>query len=265
MSKIRFLLAPIFSFFDFKIYREAASFSGNRSVLYTAYLSLLFSVSLLIFGLANLSNVNAFVEWLKQNASGITISDTGMKLDVSGKRELNHPWLGPLAVFDDTRTVIQFSEMGNYRMYMTSRMIYVNQNGVIQANEIGSKAKQAFKIRVDQEMIQKLYDRLKLPVGAIIFFAVFLLGWMSRLVSALVLALLGFLVQLFMPRKMSFAQLFNVACMALSVALFFSVFQLVPWLAPFAPGFLGILLVGTYFVIGIMVQPKPIAEEDRSV
>lgn len=265
MNKTRFLLAPILSLFDFKIYREAASFSTGKSILYTAYLSSLFMLAFFFFGLSNLSNVNQFVEWLKQNASGITISDTGMKLDVSGKRELNHPQLGPLAIFDDTRTTIQFDEMGSYRLYMTSKMVYMNQNGVVQANEIGSQAKQPFKMRIDHDVIQKIYDRLKVPVAAIILVVVFLLGWVSRLAMAVFLALLGLFVQLFMPRKMSFGHFFNIGSMALSVALFFSAFQLVSWLAPFSPGFLGVLLAVAYFFIGVMVQPKPAVEEDKTV
>ncbi|HCM43235.1 MAG TPA: hypothetical protein DIS66_08010 [Candidatus Omnitrophica bacterium] len=265
MNKKRFLLAPVFSFFDFKIYKEAASFKPGKSLLYLAYLSALFSVALFFFGLANLSKAEEFLDWLKKNVSGITISDTGMKLDISGRKEIIHPQLGALAVFDDTREVIQPGEMGEYRFYMTSKMMYVNQNGVVQSSVIGSKAKKSFKTYIDAALIQKLYDLLKWPVAIFVLFAAFFVGFLTRALTALILTAFGFLTQLFMPRKLSFSNLFGIGSIALSAALFFSALQLLPVLAPFSPGLLGVLLAIAYFVIGVMVQPKPASEEDKSI
>lgn len=264
MKSSRFLLAPIFSFFDFKIYKEAATFKPGKSILYLTYLSALFAAALFFFGLANLSTAEEFLGWLKKNVSGITISDTGMKLDVSGRKEITHPQLGPIAVFDDTREVIQPSEMGEYRFYMTSKMMYVNQNGTIQSSVIGSQAKKSFTTYIDAELIQKLYDRLKWPIAIFVLFAAFFVGFLARVATALVLVLCGFLVQFFMPRKLSFSNLFGIGAIALSAALFFSVLQLFPALAPFSPGMLGFLLAIAYFVIGIMVQPKLSSEEEKT-
>jgi len=264
MNTIRFLLAPIFSLFDFKIYKEAVAFSTGKTLLYLAYLSLLFTVALFFLGVTQASKVEEFVGWLKINASGITISDTGMMLDVPGRKEIRHPQLGNLAVFDDTRETIQPGEMGDYRLFMTSKMIYVSQNGAVQSNEIGSRAKKSFKTHIDAELIQKLYDRLKLPIAVFILFIAFMLGLASRIIAALTLALLGYLAQLFMPRGLAFGQLFNIAGLALSATLFFSALQLIPVLAPFSLGLLGFLLAMAYFVIGIMVQPKLLPEEEKA-
>ncbi len=263
MKSFRFLLAPVLSLFDFKIYKEFLLLTMGKALLYLAYLSALFTAALFVFGLANVSKAEGFVEWLKTNATGITISDTGMKLDVSGRKELIHPQLGAIAVFDDTRETIRPDEMGDYRLFMTSKMIYVNQNGTVQSNAIGSQAKKSFKTYIDAALIQKLYDRLKWPVAVFILFAAFLLGGFSRALTALTLAVLGLLIQLFMPRKLSLGKLFNIGSLAVSPALFFSILQLIPALAPFSPGLLGVLLAVAYFVIGVMVQPKVDAEEAK--
>lgn len=265
MKSSRFFLAPLFSFFDFSIYKEAANFQPSKSLLYLTYLSALFVVAFFFFGLANISKAEDFLIWVKQNVSGVTISDSGMKLDVSGRREIIHPVLGPVAVFDDTKIEIQPGEMEGYRFYMTSKMMYVNQNGVIQSSAIGGKAQKSFTTRINAELIQKLYDRLKWPAAIFILFAAFFVGFLTRALTALILTAFGVLVQLFMPRKLAFSSLFGIGCVALSAALFFSMLQLFPALAPFSPGMLGLLLTIAYFVIGIMVQPKLLSEEDKAV
>jgi len=265
MNKKRFLLAPVFSFFDFKVYKEAASLKPGKSLLYLAYLSALFSAVFFLFAVMNLPKVDAFVNWIKINMAGMTITNSGMKLDSSGKKELIHPQFGPIAAFDDTREIVQLDEAGGYYLYVTSKMIYVNRGGTVQSNVIGGQAKKPFESRIDAAAIHRLYHALKWPIVFLTLLVSFVFGFMSRIFVALFLLFLGVLLQLVIPRKLSFGNLFNIAAFALSPALIFSMLQLIPALAPLSLGFLGLLLTSAYFVIGIMVQPKPVLEEDRSV
>lgn len=256
MKTLRFLSAPVTSLFDFKIYKEAVSLPSKKSFLYLFYLSALYMLALFALGWFLMPKADAFVGWLKQNIAGVTLNQSGMKLDVSGRSELVHPEYGPLVVFDDTRETIKPEEMGAYRLYVTSKIVYVNRNGVIQANSIGSKDNKNFVTRIDAETIQKVYDQLRGPIAVGLLIATLLVGFVVRMFLAFLLSVFGLILQTFMPRGLSLTQLFNLASFSLSAALLFSIFQLVPVFSVFSVGLLGALLSPSYFVIAVMSQPK---------
>ncbi len=256
MTTLRFLLAPVLALFDLKIYREAANIRVGKSFLYLTYLSFVFTVILFFAGMANMPKADAFVGWLKSNFTGATLSREGMKLDVPGRIELRHPQWGPIAVFDDTRETIQPDEMGLFPVYVTSKMMYVRRNGSVQSSAIGSNAQKDFKTHIDSALIQKIYDRLKVPVASFLLFFTFVISLVWRIFLALLLASAGVGLQLILSRKLSFSALWNVASFALSIGFVFSLFELIPGLGRFFSGGVALVLSLIYLGIGIAVQPK---------
>lgn len=257
METKRFFLAPIFVFFDFKIYREVRDLKTSTSILFLVYLSFLFSVALFIFGFTQMAQINGFVKWLEKDFPGFTISQTGVKLDQPGRHEIRHPEFGLLAVLDDTRETVSLEEAGQATVYLTSKMIYVKKNGAVQGNVIGGQAKKDFSAHVDSKLIDKIYNRAKLPVAALIFVLVFVTGCLTRMLSALFFALVGMFMQLFVPRRLNFSQLFNISSFALAIALPFNFLQYIPGLGKFFSGFVGVILVFVYLALAISIQPKP--------
>lgn len=257
MKKSRFLLAPIFALFDFKLYKEVRDLPASKAFLYLTYLSGLFTLFFLFAGIFNAPKADAFVDWIQKEFKGITISRDGMRLDQPGRFELNHPKWGPIAVFDDTRPRINPSEMGPYLIYMTSKMVYVKRNGSVQTNPIGSRAEKDFKTHIDGPAIRKVYDRLKVPVFSFLLLVIFVIGFLTRLATAVVFAVIGQLIQLAVPRGLRFDALFLLASFAISVGVVFSLLQMIPALAPFFLGPVAALLGFVYFIIAIFVQPKP--------
>jgi hypothetical protein len=264
VTRSRFFLAPILVFFDFKIYREIVELPLKKSFLYLVYLAGLWTLFFFIVGLVNLPKINSLVEWTKVQWTGMTLSHSGMQLDRSGRQELNHPQFGPLAVFDDTRDFISPEEMGHYRLYMTSKMIYIQHGSDIQGSVIGGRGQREFQTRVDRDTIHRLYHSLKWFVAAFALVFIFISGFLSRLAAASLLALLGLGIQLFFPHKLRFEQLFALSVFCLSVGLVFSLFQWVPDWQAFFPDFLGPILVCVYFAIAISVQ-QPIPEKTDEI
>ncbi len=264
MKAPRFLLAPLFSIFDLSIYREARSEKFGAAVLYNLYLSALFCGALVLLAVSFMPKANAFVDWLKNEWPGMTLTATGMKLDKAGPVTLVHPQFGALATFDDSRTVITDAEMGAVKVFVTSTMVYTQTQQGIQArmlpgapgNSKNTKSKKDINIHIEGKQIQDLYKKFKWAVVGIFLFTVLIFGFISRLLTALIFGLLGFLIQLAVPRNLDFEKLFVLASFALSVGLIFGIFQYVPMVAHFFPSGVGVILSLVYFGIAIFFQPK---------
>lgn len=256
MKKTRFFLAPIFVFFDFKIYREARDLKTGTAVLFAGYLSLLFTLAIFIFTFTQMSKIDGFVNWLKQDFPSFTISQNGVKADQPGRHEIRHPEFGLLAVIDDSVETVSNEQAAEATITLTSKMIYVKKNGVVQGSVIGSEAKKDFSAHIDSKLIEKIYLSAKIPVATLIFVLILTLGFLSRILSALFLGLAGMLIQLFIPRQLSFGQLFKISVFALAIALPFNFLQYIPGLGRFFSGFVGLVLAVVYLILAISTQPK---------
>ncbi len=256
MNKSRFYLAPFFVFFDFKIYREARNLTQGAVLGFLVYLSLLFSLAMVIFGAVHLPQVDEFLASIKRDFPAMTLSQSGMKLDKSGHYELKYANLGVIAVFDDQTVEVPREEAERAMIYVTSKMVYIKKNGTMEAAPIGSRAKKDFSAHIDEKVIDRFCKAAKVPVFIFLFLAIFIFGILSRILTALIFAILGLFIQLFIPRQIGFGQLFNISCFVLAIAVPFNFFQYVPVLAKFFSSFVGFILAVVYLVLAIATQPK---------
>ena len=256
MNALRFLLAPITAFFDFSIYREAREVKTGTAVLFAAYLSLLFCMALAIFGLTKMSVADDFVTWLKKDLPSFTISQTGFKIDQPGRYEIRHPHLGLLAILDDTKETVSIEEAGKASLYVTAKFIYINKNGRVEGSQIGSQAKKEFSTHVDSALIDRLYKKIKVPLIIFAFVLLFIMGFLTRLLAALFFSSVGLLIQLVLPRELTFSQLFNLASFVIAVSLPFNFLQYIPQMTKLLSGPAGALIAFVYLVLAISSQPR---------
>ena len=169
---------------------------------------------------------------------------------------------------DDSRQTVTAEEMGEVPIYVTSTTIYsrTGQRG-LQARPFATVSESALspeqkkaQIHIDGALIESFYKKLKLPIIAVLLFILLVFGFISRLITALILGVLGFLIQLAAPRGLQYENFFVIASFALSLGLIFGIFQYIPGIGRFFPGGIGLILSIVYFGIGIVVQPK-ITEE----
>jgi len=263
MKVTRFLTAPVLALFDFRIYREVRDEKPGTAVLYNLYLTALLGVALTIFGFSFMPKIDAFVHWLKTEYPGMTLSADGMKLDKPGRVILTHPQLGPLVAFDDSVETVTPSEIGSIQLFVTSKMVYTQK----EARSFGgfsNENKAAFKntppLHLDGEIIERGYRKYKnLVVGGILFIVLFFM-FVVKLILGLIFGALGFLIQLFLPRKLEFEKLFVLASFAFSIELWITILGNIPNLGRFFNGGIGLVLSLVYFVIAISIQPKPTPE-----
>lgn len=258
MKLSRFLLAPIFSFFDFKIYKEALLGGLGKAFFYLAYLTF---ISLLA-GLTQLGKINSFLDWFPQAVPAMTLTQEGMRLDEPGFKDMHHPTLGQVAAFDDLRSTIRPDEMQNYRVFMTSKMIYwrAQPGDPIQSGEIGSRAKEPFQAQINAAALKKLINQFYAPLAVLVFV---LLGaglFLQKILFVLFFAFVGFLIQLFISRGLTFKNIFILACYSLSPIVVFSILQLIPGFGALFSNFVGFLLVLVYLALAISMQSKEKAQ-----
>jgi hypothetical protein len=261
MNSLRFLLAPIFAFFDLSIYREARGVKTGAAVLFVAYLSLLFCMALAILGLTQMSVADDFVSWLKKDLPSFTISQTGLKIDQPGRYEIRHPQLGLLAILDDTKEIVSPDEAGKVPLYVTSKFIYINKNGKVESSQIGSQAKKDFSAHVDSALIDRLYKKIKMPLIIFGLVLLFIMGFLTRLLAALFFSSVGLLIQLVLPRNLTFSQLFSMASFVIAVSLPFNLLQYIPQLTKIFSGPAGALIAFVYMVLAISSQPRVTPKE----
>ena len=268
MKAARFFLAPVFAIFDLNVYREARNEKFGTAVLYQLYLSALFCVAVAVLSVSLLPKADAFMDWLKKECPGMTFTAQGLKLDTPGKVTLTHPTLGSFISFDDSRQTMTEEEMGQSMIYVTSTMIYTRTGRGLQArsfvgaggNAANAPAQKNVQIHLDGVKINEFYTKLKWPLVVVFMLILLCFGFISRLLTALILGVFGFLIQLAVPRGLQYENFFVLASFSLSLGLIFGVFQYVPVIGRFFPSGVGLILSIVYFGIGIAVQPKATAE-----
>ncbi len=254
MTWLRFLLAPLLAFFDFRVYGEGLRSGIGRAFAFLGYLTLL-SLMIAFF---QIQKVNDFLDWLPQHVPALTLTQNGMKLNEPGFKSIQHPTLGPIAAFDDGLTTIQPDQMQSFRFFMTSKMIYwrANLGDPIQSGEIGSRAKEPFEAKIDGQAIEKLIDRFYGPLAFLVLVIFGLMLFVQKLLVAAFFSLVGLAAQAFMTQKLSYKSIFILSCYALAIEVVFSILQFIPGFAPFASGLVGSVLAAVYLVIALVLHAK---------
>lgn len=263
MKASRFLLAPILSIVDLNLYRELRNEKFGIALLYNFYLAAIFCGAMALMATVWMPKADQFVDWLKSEYPGMTFTNGSMKLDNPGRKELIHPQWGNVVTFDDSRQTLTSEEMGTAAVFITSTMVYTRAGKTIEGRALPSGARNAatpsttnMQLHLDGPTLQKYYQKFKWPLTIIFLIVMLLFIFISRLIAGLIFALIGFFIQLFIPRGLDFERLFILASFAYSIGVIFGIFQYVPFVSSFFPGGAGLVLSLVYFGIAITVQPK---------
>ncbi len=223
---LTFFTAPVTAFFYPPVYQDAAKSSAGRGVLYSLYLAGL-SVALVMMTLSAkvMPQADAFVDWAKTQMPVLIWTPAGLSLE-NGQTTaaLVHPQYGTIALFDMTKKSATDGEMDKAYIFVTSQKVFIKRApGQIEERDItgaGMRSKEQLppKVRIDGNIVMKLYQNLKGAMVFVVPLMILVISFVFLLVANLFYSLAGLLLNLMRTEKLGYGAIFNLTCFATSAA-----------------------------------------------
>ncbi len=257
---LTFLTAPVTALFYPRVYRDGIQSSAGRGVLYSLYVAAL-SVILIMMVLSAkvMPQADAFIDWAKTHMPAMVWTPEGLSLE-NGQTTatLTHPQFGTIAVFNMTQTTATPADVEKTYILVTARKIFIKHApGQIEERDItgaGMRSRQQLpsKIRINGDIMAKLYQNIKSVMAFVIPFVLWMSLFIFILAANLFYSLAGLLFNVFRQNKLGYGAIFNLACFSTTAAFTptWAILLLVPRLFPVWTGLL-INLAYMFFVFKI--------------
>ena len=260
-----FLLAPLMTLFSKRLYRKALHSGVGRGFGYLLYLTVLFCVlTFVLCQLRLLPLTSQFIDWLVQVTPEMTLTQTGLNVDVAQPYLVEHPAIGPLYLIDTTKSASDLLADQSPAVILIGKNAVVarqpqrNQVRVFNLDQAMEQVRQANRpLQITKQVMNQLSKRLLgmlVPI-VLVFLAPLFFIW--KLLAALFYSLLALLLNLFRKEKLRYSALFNVACYAITPV---TVIQAVGISFPELPirlnFFLAIALSVAYLCFGIFLASR---------
>ena len=219
-----FFTAPVTAFFYPPVYHDAVKNPAGRGVLYSLYLAGISTVLMMMaLSVTVMPQVDTFVNWAKANMPPMIWTPAGLSLE-SGQTSatLTHPKFGTIAIFDMTKTNVTNADMGKAYVVVTAKKIFLKRApGRIEERDITgaaihSRQQLPPRVRINGDIIGKLYQNIKKAMGFVIPFLMLVSAFMFFLIANLLYSLAGLLLNLMRAEKLGYGAIFNLTCFATS-------------------------------------------------
>lgn len=260
---IHFLLAPLWSLFSPKFYRQLTEKPVASGFLYLAYLSLLLSVyGLLIFRIQFLPLADDLVIWAKENLPEMVLTRQGIQMKLSEPRLLTHPKWGALIYLDPARDFPEPADIEKAYLVVTRTQVGYRDpsTGQLRIQDLLPKtaAKGWRDATLTGNTVGLIWRKLAPWLSAIIFVSSFVGVYLWKLTAALGYSLAGLLLNRFRSVRLGYASILKLSLFAITPV---TLLQTLAWQFPDWPiplNFLTSFVVTTlYLALAILVtQPR---------
>lgn len=263
---ITFLLSPIMTFFSTRLYRQTLRSGIGRGFAYLAYLTALFCLLLVFLAQFLLMPLTRdFIDWLIQVTPEMTLTQSGLKANISQPYLVKHPAFDVALYSIDTTKNLEELMADQSRTfiligkeYMVGRNPYSNQPPrVIDLKKAMEQAKQANRaLQLTKPLMHQIAQRFLAVVIPLLLLMIAPFFFIWKLLTAFFYFLIALLLNLFRKDRFPYRSLFTLACYAITpVTVIQAISLFVPGLSLNLNVFLAIALTVSYLTYGMFVVP----------
>lgn len=245
-----------------RAYRRFASQKASRTMLYLAFLSLLFTGAGTVALRLRLGPVvDETFAWLEKEVPALTFSKGAVTSAAPGPVKLSHPRAPEVAVMIDTaRTApVTVADMQEAKVlaYLTSNALYMEkERGSVQSYDL-SKAAMERPVTVDAAFFREAAKALKTVVYPATILSLFLMFAAWTAFCGLFYALIGLLLNSAAGGALSFGQLYQLAIHAQTGSTLLRAFlAFLPFAVP-AAGLVSLVVTTAYLWLGVRANARP--------
>ncbi|MFA6091374.1 MAG: DUF1189 family protein [Elusimicrobiota bacterium] len=211
------ILDPVRSLIDFPFYREVPKKSILACSGYIAYLSLLFSLAVVLALYARVAPmIDAAAQWASSNVPAMTLQDGKIECSIPGPLRIEHPETKLAFIVDTARiTPVTPAELADGKVigYIAQSTLYFTNQGKMEVYDL-SKAANKQPVRIDGEFYLKVAALIKKALYPIGFITTWLIFFVWKHLSALVYSLIGLALNAALSAGLEHADLYRVAVYA---------------------------------------------------
>lgn len=243
-------------------YRRFAAQKASRTMLYLAFLSLLFTgAGTIALRLRVGPVIDETFAWLEREAPVLTFSKGVASSSVPGPTKLIHPRAPEVAVLIDTARVAPVSaadlEEAKVLVYLTSNALYLRREpGAVQFHDLSTAAPER-PVVVDAAFFREAAKAFKTVVYPLTVLSLFLMFAAWTALCGLLYALLGMMFNSLAGGSLSFSALYQMSIHAQTTATFLRAFlAFLPFAIP-AAGLVSLLVTSSYLWLGVRSAARP--------
>ncbi|MDD5627961.1 MAG: DUF1189 family protein [Elusimicrobia bacterium] len=213
------ILDPLNSITSLSFYKKVAAQAWSRSLIYLAYLGIVFAIVFLVFlKLRVWPSLDATFKWLETSVPAITYSKGRVSTPTNEKVTVRHPTINEVAfTLDTNRTepvTAQMLAAEKVSACLTSNALYVMQpGGKVEVYDF-SKAPSAQTKVFDAKFYDELSRNLRFALYPIGFAAAFLLFFVWKLTASLFYSSIALLINGLAETGLPYPALFNISVYA---------------------------------------------------
>ena len=254
-------LAPLFSLFSLRFYRQAVLSSLSKGLAYLAYLSFLAALAFaLLFHVYGKPEFREMNQWLQGNLPPLAYSPEGLTMNAGSPRTIVNPKYGLTITFDMTKDNISAEEAGNAMIFVTKKNLYVvAPKGQMRVYPLARPGRQGNLVSVNETLkkVGEVFDRW---IAFLIFAASFPLFFIWKLLAAIFYSLPGLLINRMRREKLAYSAVLNVSFFALTPVFLIQLLDIAFPSLPLSLGLAGALFLTTiYLFLGIKLTEEKIA------
>lgn len=243
-------------------YRRFASQKASRTMLYLAFLSMLFTAAGTVALRLRLGPViDETFAWLEKEVPTLTFSKGVVSSAAAGPTRLAHPRAPEVAVMIDTSrtTPVSSADMQEAKVlaYLTSNALYLEkERGSVQSTDL-SKAALERPVTVDAAFYREAAQALKTVIYPATILSLFLMFAAWTAMCGVFYAVLGLLFNSAAGGALTFGQLYQMAVYAQTGStLLRIVLAFMPFAIP-AAGLVSLLITSAYLWLGVRAAARP--------
>lgn len=245
-------------------YRRFAAQKASRTLLYLAFLSVLFTAAGTVALRLRLGPiVDETFAWLQKEVPALTFSKGVVTSTTPGPVRLTHPRAAEVALMIDTArtTPVTAQDMAEAKVlaYLTSNALYMEKEaGSVTSYDL-SKAAMERPVTVDARFFQEASKALKTVVYPATILSLLLMFAAWTAACAVFYALLGLVFNSLAGGALGFGALFQMAVHAQTAStLLRAVLAFLPFALP-AAGLISLLMSSAYLWLGVRANARPVA------
>lgn len=255
-----FFFAPILSLFSVRFYQRLTTYPRLLlGFLYPAYLSLLIATStFILFNINSQPLIDELISWFAKKLPAITLTSEGAQMEIQAPLLLEHPQWGPLLYLDPMNDSPKTEDFGKAFVILAKKNVAYQDpaRGGYQIQPVtpGTDRRGNWReVKITGDTITLFWSRLRPYVGVIVFTAMFIGGYLWKLLAGLFYSLIACLINLVRTDRLPYRTVLLLSFFALTPI---TVLQLVASLFPGWPiplNFLtGLLITSLYLVLAIL-------------
>jgi len=221
-SEMKYLLAPLYSFFSVKFYRSLLSAPLFQGIIYVLCLSFLMAMMMTIaFGVLVKPIIDEQAQWFIEQIPELTLTPEGIQANVAQPYFIRAQDGSVIGTINTAEGAASEADMTGVLVYVTKEKVYIRQSeedirpyDIV--DDLAKSLPEGQTLVITQDTAAAFYKTIMRwsPIFVFIMSLLLILAW--KMIAAFIYSVVAIILNLFRKPRLSYSALFNITVCAMT-------------------------------------------------